>query len=337
MKLLNDLPIKFIGVFNFYQLNHGGIVKINFLLFIIGILFVGVPVLNSEPTYNGTAPGCAGSGCHSFQAGIVSVVQNDLQFEVTLQNVSSADNVAGEMVNSLGEVVDVIVPTTQNPFTLTAPDLGTYTINVGYKKPNRSWDSIEVNVVPLPVELVSFTALSGNENIILNWVTATELNNYGFEIQRKNLTNQSDFLVLAFIDGFGTTSTVHNYKFTDNHVIHNTKYVYRLKQIDLDGVFDYSSAVEINFVRELSYKLAQNYPNPFNPSTEIEFQIPEKSNVTLEVYSILGKKITTLISEEKPSGEYNVEFNADSYPSGVYLYKLQAGVFVESKKMVLIK
>ena len=85
------------------------------------------------------------------------------------------------------------------------------------------------------------------------------------------------------------------------------------------------------------FTLEQNYPNPFNPSTTIKYQIPELSFVTLKVYDVLGSKIITLVSEEKPFGNYEVEFNAATLPSGVYFYRLHSGSFVETKKMVLIK
>jgi hypothetical protein len=85
------------------------------------------------------------------------------------------------------------------------------------------------------------------------------------------------------------------------------------------------------------FSLEQNYPNPFNPSTTISYQVPEKEFVTLKVYNVLGKEVTTLVSEEKAVGKYEVKFDASSLTSGIYFYRLQAGSFVETKKMILIK
>ena len=86
-----------------------------------------------------------------------------------------------------------------------------------------------------------------------------------------------------------------------------------------------------------TYNLAQNFPNPFNPSTTIRYQIPQNGMVTLKIYDILGAEITTLVNEEKFAGKYEVKFNASSLASGVYIYKIQAGTFVNSKKMILLK
>ena len=85
------------------------------------------------------------------------------------------------------------------------------------------------------------------------------------------------------------------------------------------------------------YSLAQNYPNPFNPTTIIKYQIPELSFITIKVYDVLGSEVVTLVNEEKVAGNYEIEFNATQLPSGVYFYRLQAGNFIETKKMVLMK
>ncbi|NTV89597.1 MAG: T9SS type A sorting domain-containing protein [Clostridiales bacterium] len=85
------------------------------------------------------------------------------------------------------------------------------------------------------------------------------------------------------------------------------------------------------------FKLEQNYPNPFNPATTIKYSIAQPGNVTLKVYDILGSEVATLINEEKPAGVYEVEFEASTFSSGIYFYKIQAGSFVETKKMILMK
>ncbi|MCH8033439.1 MAG: T9SS type A sorting domain-containing protein [Bacteroidetes bacterium] len=85
------------------------------------------------------------------------------------------------------------------------------------------------------------------------------------------------------------------------------------------------------------FTLHQNYPNPFNPSTKIKFVIPNSSFVNLKVYNVLGKEAATLVNEERPAGSYELEFDASSLASGVYLYRLQAGDFIETKKMILLR
>ena len=199
----------------------------------------------------------------------------------------------------------------------------------------------------IPVELTSFTANASGSNVSLNWVTATETNNEGFEIQRRVISeNQnSEWNRLSFISGKGTTARTSNYSYTDNvNNITGSKVEYRLKQIDYDGTINYSSTVEVEIVPTV-YVLEQNYPNPFNPSTTIRYSIPYNSNVKIAVYNSLGEVITTLVNELQTSGYYEVNFDASYLTSGMYFYSLEAqsndadgsvGVS-EVKKMMFIK
>ena len=185
----------------------------------------------------------------------------------------------------------------------------------------------------IPVELLSFTAVANNGNVELKWRTATELNNSGFELQRS--VNNKAFEKVAFIRGFGTTTKPKVYSYLDKNISGFLRY--RLKQIDFNGSFEYSNIIEVNSSPILSFELSQNYPNPFNPTTKISYQIPKSSYVTLKVYDVLGNEIATLVNEVKPAGSYGVEFNAANLPSGVYLYRLQAGSFVQTKNMILLR
>jgi photosystem II stability/assembly factor-like uncharacterized protein len=185
----------------------------------------------------------------------------------------------------------------------------------------------------IPVELVSFTGICDNNKIKLNWSTATELNNKGFEIERS--IDNNDFITRGFVEGFGTSTESHEYSFTEDAV--NGKLYYRLKQIDFDGSYSYSKSIEINSVYASSFELSQNYPNPFNPSTVISYQLPVSSNVTLKVFDVLGNEIATIVNEDKPAGEYEVEFNSNGLPSGIYFYKLTAGEYNQTQKMVYLK
>jgi photosystem II stability/assembly factor-like uncharacterized protein len=191
----------------------------------------------------------------------------------------------------------------------------------------------------VPVELFSFTATANTKEVILNWSTATETNNSGFEIHKKESVVRSQESVwenIGFVPGPGTTTETQHYSFTDND-IKPGKYQYKLKQIDYNGTFEYSQIVdvEIPFVNEFS--LSQNYPNPFNPRTSLQYAIGSRQFVTLKVYDLLGREIVTLVNEEKPAGEDEVEFNAAPLPTGIYFYRLSAGNFIETKKMVLLK
>ena len=204
-------------------------------------------------------------------------------------------------------------------------------------------DNFEVNGMWLiPVELTSFTSSVAENDVTLNWQTATETNNQGFEVQRKQVfspqssVGNGEWDVLSFITGNGTTTEPQSYSFYDKK-LEAGKYQYKLKQIDFDGTFEYSNIVEVEIAAPLEFSLEQNYPNPFNPSTIINYQLPKAGNVTLKVYDVLGKEVATLVNEEKPAGNYEVEFDASNLASGVYYYQLRAGEFLFSKKMLLLK
>jgi len=186
----------------------------------------------------------------------------------------------------------------------------------------------------LPVELVAFTARNTAEGVQLAWRTASEQNNAGFEVQRRS-EKASEWQVLGFVRGAGTTTEAQSYSFLDNSAV--GKVQYRLKQIDFDGQFEYSNIIEVDAGAPKQFALEQNYPNPFNPSTTIRYQLPVASEVKLEVYDVLGKKIATLVNERQSAGSYQVVWNASGLSSGTYFYRLQAGTFTQTKKMILVK
>jgi len=191
----------------------------------------------------------------------------------------------------------------------------------------------------VPVELVSFTASVtqlNNENAVeLSWITATELNNSGFNVERK--TKDTDWENIGFVDGHGTSTEAQSYSFVDRGLTSGS-YSYRLKQVDFDGSFTnhmLSETIEIGSVT--TFALEQNYPNPFNPATIINYQIPVEGQVSLKVYDMLGNEVATLVNEIKTAGEHQIEFNAGAISSGIYFYRLQSGNFIETKRMMLMK
>jgi uncharacterized membrane protein len=186
---------------------------------------------------------------------------------------------------------------------------------------------------PLPVELTSFSASVNNNYVNLNWSTATELNNSGFEIQRKN--NNSDWNVIGFIKGNGTTTSSNTYSYSDQNPIAGTN-TYRLKQLDYDGRFDYSNEVEVEIV-PAEYVLQQNFPNPFNPTTTISFSLPKEDFVNITVFNSLGEKIITLLDGITNSGSHSIRFDANGFASGLYILKMTSGSFSNSIKMNLLK
>ena len=190
----------------------------------------------------------------------------------------------------------------------------------------------------VPVELTSFNAQTNNGNVVLNWTTATELNNRGFSIER---SSGSDFISVGFVNGYGTTTEVKNYSFVDKN-IDAGNYTYRLKQVDLDGSFDYSNEVNVQILAPAEFSLAQNFPNPFNPSTKISFGLAVDSKVKINVYNLLGEQVALLLNSDMTAGNHNITFDATHLNSGVYFYKLEAtGIdgqnFNSTMKMILAK
>jgi hypothetical protein len=212
---------------------------------------------------------------------------------------------------------------------------------------------LNVQLVPnfIPVELISFTAETNGSNVELKWLTATETNNKGFEIERLKdckIKKLQDWETVGYIPGNGTTTELQYYSFSDKN-IRPGFYQYRLKQIDYDGSFAYSNIIEVEVDAPIEFSIEQNYPNPFNPSTKIKYVIPNVETrhasslqmVSLKVYDILGNEIATLVNEEKPAGSYEVEFNTSSgignLVSGIYFYQLISGNNVQTRKMILLK
>jgi len=191
-----------------------------------------------------------------------------------------------------------------------------------------------IDVVPVPVELISFSATTDSKNVNLNWATATETNNSGFEIERRY--DKTDWLEIGFVPGHGTTTEKQNYSYIDQNVNAGI-YSYRLKQVDFDGTFEYSNEILVNVTASLEFTLDQNFPNPFNPNTLIKYSIPKSSQVSLKIFNTLGQEMETLVNEEKQVGTYEVNWNASNLQSGVYFYRLQAGSFVQTRKMILLK
>jgi subtilisin family serine protease len=194
-------------------------------------------------------------------------------------------------------------------------------------------------VAMIPVELESFTAAANENSVTLNWTTATEKNNSGFSIERKTPLDER-WIEVGFVPGFGTTTERKSYTFTDVNLT-MASYSYRLKQIDFDGTFEYSNEVFAEVGAPKNFALMQNYPNPFNPSTSIEFSIPEMSNVSIEIYNVIGELVASLVNQTLDAGYHKFNFNAGNLPSGAYVYQLKAtgqnGTFVDTKKMLLMK
>ena len=186
----------------------------------------------------------------------------------------------------------------------------------------------------VPVELTSFTANVAKDEVELNWATATETNNQGFQVEKMNAAGT--FEQIGYLAGFGTTTEPKAYSFTDSKLDAGT-YTYRLKQVDFDGSFEYSDVVEVEVSIPAVYALEQNYPNPFNPSTTINYSIAKDGFVKLAIYNMLGEEVATVVNATQKAGKYEVDFNANKLSSGVYVYRIEATNFTASKKLMLLK
>ncbi len=188
---------------------------------------------------------------------------------------------------------------------------------------------------PLPVELTLFTAALVKNEINLFWKTETEVDNYGFNIERQ--INGKEWNTITFIEGHGNSNSPKVYSYSDKDLFTGgSNFRYRLKQIDTDGNFDYSEIIEVEVV-PIEYELSQNYPNPFNPSTTIRFSLPQQTQLKINLYNMLGEIVTTLAEGIYEAGYHKVILNGFNLSSGTYVYRLESNNFVQVKKMILIK
>ncbi len=189
---------------------------------------------------------------------------------------------------------------------------------------------------PLPVEISTFTAkFKEKDKVDLYWITETEINNYGFYIERK--VNYSNWESLSFIEGHGNSNSPKEYSYSDNDLFAGgSKFQYRLKQVDNDGNYKYSDVIEVEIVPD-EYELSQNYPNPFNPNTTIRFSLPKETQLKINLYNTLGELIETIAEGIYVAGYYKVNFNAFNLSSDMYIYRIESNDFIQSKKMMLMK
>jgi hypothetical protein len=201
---------------------------------------------------------------------------------------------------------------------------------------------ISSDISPLPVLLSSFTSNVNVRDVKLNWITASENNNAGFEIYRSSQSDKDNWIKIGYIKGAGEKTTPTNYSFDDKK-LNTGKYNYRLKQIDNNGNFEYynlTTIIEVGVPKE--FAISQNYPNPFNPVTKIDYDLPFDSRVRIVVYDMLGREVKVMMNSElKQAGYYTAELNATNLASGIYAYRMiangQGKDNIFTKKMAVIK
>lgn len=204
---------------------------------------------------------------------------------------------------------------------------------------------------PFPVELTTFFANIVENVVTLQWETATEVNNYGFDIERKNPPppggraglnplQGEDFEKIGFVEGHGNSNSPKEYSFIDDNPPSGTIH-YRLKQIDTDGSYEYSEVVSIETGIPKDYELKQNFPNPFNPTTKIIYKLPADGFVTMKIYNVLGKEIVSLVNENKKAGTHTIIFDGSTagggLSSGIYILRFNSGNYTGLIKMILLR
>jgi hypothetical protein len=273
-----------------------------------------------------------------------TVTESDIPF--SWQGQSEVDYCERLMVpNELGTPVDLInnsIVEIPLSFTMDASwvtdkcQLAAFIQNLDTKEILQGDKVWVIDLMPVPVELTSFTAQANSDGVLLKWATASELNNHGFEVERS--TDGKEFYTVAFIQGAGTTTEGKEYSYTDNVEYKGGEtFYYRLKQVDLDGTIEYSNIVEVEFDVPKDFVLHQNYPNPFNPTTIIKYAVPKTSLVSIKVYDLTGQEVATLVNEVKEVGTYEVKFDAHNLASGVYIYRMIAGNFTSVRKFNVLK
>ncbi len=256
---------------------------------------------------------------------------NELGFKIERKDDSLSVPGTWTLIDSVGANETAFTDTGLTPNTVYS-----YKVYAYNEAGNSISDSVQT-VTIIPVELISFTASVSGNKISLNWSTATEINNRGFEVQRSESGGQRpEWEKVGYAAGFGTTTEPKSYKFTDDKAT-TGKYRYRLKQIDFNGAFKYSNEIEVNVELPLQFSLSQNYPNPFNPSTLIKYSIPDDGFVRLGVYNILGQEVEELVNGNLRAGNHEIIFNAQGLASGVYYYRLESDNNAAVKKLLLLK
>jgi hypothetical protein len=297
------------------------------------------------------SPYCA-SSIYDYSASNLTSDYNDLYYEPNGNNclvrAGGTDYLSlvawqatGQDLNSVTEMPNFVSPDLHIDWTIFtlldghATPIAGITTDIDNEPRNVTIPDIGADeFVYVPVELKSFTASVNGKEVVLNWSTATETNNQGFDIERSE--DNISFNKIGFVPGFGTTTEPKSYSYSD-HPFNSRTIYYRLRQVDYDGSYEYSNVVEVEINSPTEYMLAQNFPNPFNPTTTIDFGIKEKSNVKIIILNAIGEEVAVVLNEEREPGFHQVEFSAANLPSGVYFYQLKAGSFIETKKMLLLK
>jgi hypothetical protein len=302
------------------------------------VIYFNSAGLNTPVLSNINSKYTAGSPTGDYNAmGVQTVLGNQVNVGITFTGNGLG---SGDSLSSIGSIGELICTVTLN--------ITNQSLTAGL-----SWNTLDSYMAaanpllivannyqgsynnPLPVELSSFTSKLLNDKVQLNWITKTEVNNYGFNIERR--INEGEWNALGFVEGHGNSNSPKEYSYTDNDLFAGgSSFQYRLKQVDTDGKYEYSDVVEVE-IMPTQFELSQNYPNPFNPSTTIRFSLPKETQLKINIYNMLGELVETLAEGTYEAGYHKVTFDASALPSGAYIYRIESSEFVQVRKMILIK
>ena len=198
--------------------------------------------------------------------------------------------------------------------------------------PLQTLNILSVDCSSLPVTLLNLSASPAASKVTVRWTTSSEINNLGFEVQRS--TDGNSWTTLGFVQGAGNSSTTRSYSYLDNN-LEPRKYYYKLKQIDIDQHYKYSSIVTATLNGKADFVLEQNFPNPFTTQTTIQFTMPKRETVTISLFDMNGRVLKTLINGTKEAGSHVITLNTGTLPKGIYYYRMQAGDFTDAKKLTI--
>lgn len=277
------------------------------------------------------------SGGSYYDGTVSSTMDNEISLNITY-NSGNATQIGTDYIDVATVYFAILDPMTSVSLDWTSKEV--YAVNTVTPLNEGMW--INENTTMLPVELKSFSATADMNSALLKWQTATELNNFGFEIERRQSNETAVWSKVGFVKGSGNSVSPRNYEFTDKSISGGNKFEYRLKQVDNDGTFTYSETSVVELLPQ-SFEMMQNYPNPFNPSTKIKYTLPNDSRVSMTVFNTIGEVVEVIENAVKPAGIYEVNWNASGYASGIYLCRIEARTidgtksFSNVKKMVLTK
>ncbi len=206
-------------------------------------------------------------------------------------------------------------------------------------------DSFSNDSLTLPVQLIYFYASVQSDSVLLKWGTATEVNNFGFDIER-SFNTVLNWETIDFVLGSGTSNIPINYEYLDTTIDQNVVYYYRLKQIDVVGGFEYSDTVMVNLLSSInldksnqttSFMISDNFPNPFNPSTKINFQIPVQQFMQINLYDLEGGLVKEIAKQEFLPGNYQLLLDFSYYSTGIYFVRFESDKNTVTKRLTYIK